>query len=138
MAYALSTAITDTRRLLKDSTENVWTNSDITYFINQAIDIIKNTIPEYFTSLQRVTSGNIIIDEAYELLIVLYSASKCFEQDEQDYKSSKLLNEFESRRIEMIDTIKESDAYKTILDADSDNKEFVQNEYYESSTAFDG
>ena len=34
-------AVQDTRILLNDTTESVWTNKQITYYLNEAISIVK-------------------------------------------------------------------------------------------------
>lgn len=121
--YALSNAITDTRRHLKDDTQNVWTDEDIKYFINEAISMIKKTIPEYFTALHRVPSSDVAdttpntihIEEEYENLIPLFASARCFEQDEQNYRAVKQMNEFEARKLDMEEKVRDSDAYALII-----------------------
>jgi hypothetical protein len=126
MPYALSKAVSDTRRILKDDTENVWTTLDIKAFINEAISMIRKTIPEYFTDLTRVTNDNDIIkiDEDFENLIPLFASARCFEQDEQNYRAVKNMNEFEARKGEMEQQILDSDNYV------ARSSEGVTDEYY--------
>ena len=47
MSFTLQNAIIETRRHLKDNTESVWTNDDITAFINEALMLIKADLPEF-------------------------------------------------------------------------------------------
>jgi hypothetical protein len=115
MAYTLANAITATRRHLKDTTENVWTDADITAFVNEAILVIKDSVPEYFTDLDEVTNttDEIDIDSRYTYLIPLFSSSRCFDQDEQFYRATKQMNEFEARLETATEKIYMSDAYAT-------------------------
>lgn len=123
--YTLALANTDTRRHLKDATQNVWTDDDIQYFINESLLLIKSTLPEYFTTLHKVPNSDVLdttpntihIDEEYEHLIPLFASARCFEQDEQNYRATKQMNEFEARKAEMEIKILDSDAYAAIIAA---------------------
>lgn len=133
MSYTLATAITDTRRHLKDTTENVWTDDDITYFINEAINIIRKVAVPYFDDLVEVvnTSDTILIDNEFKFLIPIFASARCFEQDEQNYRATKQMNEFESRREEMEIKILDSDEYaELIADLETDA---VKDVYFTSS-----
>jgi hypothetical protein len=114
MPYTLKNARDDTRRYLKDTTESVWTNADINAFINEGIRIIKATIPEYFTDLEEIDLSvndadnvEIIMDDDggiglnYTNLIPIFASARCFEQDEQHYRATQKMNEFESRKLDM-------------------------------------
>lgn len=124
MSYTQSKAVADSRRHLKDNTQNIWTDDDIKQFVNDAIDLIKQAVPLYFVELNRVPyidslgveSTDINIDAEYELLIPLFVAARCFEQDEQHYRATQKMNEFETRLSVMSTNILESDAYAKILD----------------------
>lgn len=131
MAYDIDTCVEDVRRVLNDDTENVWTNTTIKYYINNAISIIKNTVPEYFTTLVKVTTGDILIDSVYEELLVLFATARCLEQDEQDYRAAKQMNEFESRRSEMEEKIYSSSAYATIIATADQEYVIDEQELYE-------
>lgn len=130
MSFTLANAVTQTRRHLKDTTENVWTTTDIKAFVNDAILAIRSTIPEYFTTLVKVANDNdvIYIDENYELLIPLFCAARCFEQDEQHFRATQKMNEFESRRIDMEQQIRNSDEYVEKTSA-TDSNDYVKNIY---------
>ncbi|MDD3414886.1 MAG: hypothetical protein PHY47_12910 [Lachnospiraceae bacterium] len=114
MAFTLLNAITETRRHLNDSTESVWTDNDISEFINEGLMIIKATIPEYFTDLEEAISKTdiIIIDNLYKKLPCLFAAARCFEQDEQNYRAVQKMNEFESRKMDMETYIRNSKEYE--------------------------
>jgi hypothetical protein len=122
MAYTQAQAVIDTRRHLKDTTQNIWTDDDIKQFINDAIALIRQAVPLYFTNLQAVPyevdgvkHSTINIDSDYEMLIPLFAAARCFEQDEQHYRAVQKMNEFESRLVVMVTNIMESDAYADLL-----------------------
>jgi len=127
MSITLSQAITQTRHYLKDTTENVWTNVEIIAFIDEAIGIIKKTVPLWFTTLTRITNPTvttaanlaqlIVIDVDYANLISIFASARCFEQDEQFYRGVQKMNEFEARKLEMEDDIYASDEYAALLAA---------------------
>lgn len=122
--YTQAQAIIDTRRHLKDTTQNVWTDDDIKQFINDAIALIRKSVPLYFVNLypvpyddDGVQNFTINIDPDYELLIPLFAAARCFEQDEQHYRAVQKMNEFENRKAEMVEEITNSDEYAAIVEA---------------------
>jgi len=125
MPYTQASAITDTRRHLKDATQNVWTDDDIRYFIDEVISLVKESVPLYFKALHRIYDASpddetptvIHIDSDYEMLIPIFAAARCFEQDEQNYRAVQKMNEFESRKADMVEEILGSDKYAAILAA---------------------
>ena len=124
MSYTQAQAVADTRRHLKDTTQNVWTDSDIKQFINDAIALIRKSVPLYFAALYPVPydiegtpSYTINIDSDYELLIPIFASARCFEQDEQNYRAVQKMNEFESRKVDMVNEILDSDEYAAIIKA---------------------
>ena len=132
MSYTLLNAVTDVQRHLKDSTENVWTLTDIKASINESILVIKQALPEYFTTLVEVTNNTdvIYIDNNYKNLIPLFASARCFEQDEQYYRATQKMNEFETRLQNAIDKIYESSAYSDLID--TDELESISDVYYDS------
>ena len=143
MSYTQAQAVADTRRHLKDNTQNIWTDADIKQFVNDAIALIRQAVPLYFTTLYRVPymqddveSFDINIDEDYEMLIPLFASARCFEQDEQHYRAVQKMNEFETRLNVMVANIMESDEYAEILIALGDNGggaiDYVRNVYHET------
>lgn len=137
MAYTLTKAITDTRIHLKDTTENVWTDNHITYFINEAICIMRKVAVPYFSGLLEVSNLTdvINIDSDYKFLLPLFASARCFEQDEQNYRAVKQMNEFESRREEVENKIFESDEYSALVA--SNESEGVADVYFDSTTGAD-
>lgn len=137
MPYTLENAITDTRRILKDTSENVWTNTDITAFINESILDLQSTIPEYFTDLLEVEvlEDEINIDNKYKKIMSIFAASRCFSQDEQHYRASEKMNEYESRKLDMEQKILSSEEYAEKVSASGSSiSEYIVNEYYGSSS----
>lgn len=128
MAYTLADAIVDTRRHLKDTTQNVWKDADVKAFINDAIRIVKRSIPSYFISLAPVSAitDEINIDNDYAFILALFASARCFEQDEQNYRAVQKMNEFETRRTEMINEVFERTDYV------GNDFDAVQDVYYNS------
>lgn len=133
----LNDVIAQTRVHLKDTTQNVWTNADIVIFCNDAIRIIRKTVPLYFTALVPVAANaeTVHIDSDYEYLIPLFCAARCFEQDEQHYRAVQKMNEFETRREEMMNEVLASDEYADLLAAQGDNDgDYVRDVYHGATT----
>lgn len=128
----LNNVITDTRRYLKDKTQSIWTDADITAFVNDAIRIVKNSLPLYFANLVPVSLPNdpIAINDNYGFLFGLYASSRCFEQDEQNYRAVQKMNEFENRRTEMINEILDSDEYADLLVQSGGTTDYITDAYY--------
>ena len=144
MSYTQEKAIIDTRRHLKDTTQNVWTDDDIKQFINDAITLIRQSVPLYFSNLYTtpydvdgVMSYDINIEEDYALLIPLFCAARCFEQDEQHYRAVQKMNEFEARMASMITIIMESDAYAQILEESGGSVDVVRDVYFNTVSIID-
>lgn len=133
MPFTLALAKTAAQRLVGDDTTNIWSNSDLVGYINEAIVIIRGTIPEYFTSLSEVANDTdiITIDADYKYLIPLFASARMFEQDEQSFRGVQKLNEFETRRALMKSDIESSKAYSDKLDQDGTNNiDYVIDSYY--------
>lgn len=133
----LQNVINDTRIILNDTSESVWTTSMIISFINEGILDIKSSIPEYFTDLNEVSnvSDVIGIDNIYKRLISIFTASRCFFLDEQYYKSTELRNDYEQRKQNAIDKILESDEYVTKINEDgSTSTEVVKDVYFDNES----
>lgn len=92
-----------TRSMLRDFTGSVFRASDVDAYINEGIDRFKQVIPE-FEKLEYLPDGSaipIMIPSAYQHLLALYSASRCFGQDDRHYQSSTYMNEFETKLHEL-------------------------------------
>ena len=127
MSFTLQDAIIETRRYLKDNTESVWTDDDITAFINEALMLIKADLPEFFTDLEEVIedSDEILLPNTYKKLPCLFASARCFEQDEQNFRAVQKMNEFETRKLDMITQIMNSKEYQ-------DKINDPENPYYET------
>lgn len=139
MEYTQALAILDTRRHLKDSTQNVWTDADIKYFIDEAIALIKSTLPLYFATLHKIADAEVAdttptvihIKTDYTMLISVFASARCFEQDEQNYRAVQKMNEFEARKIDMVNEILDSDEYAAMFESAS--VDVVKDVYFNSS-----
>lgn len=91
------------RSLTRDFSESIFRQNDIIDFINESIDRFKQVIPELngLTHLSLSTSEPSLIPESYQHMLALYSASRCFGQDERHYQSATLMNEFETKLEEL-------------------------------------
>jgi len=139
----LNELINDTRRKTGDKTGSIFTTSDITYCINEAIDRVR--FSEYFAdmvSLTTVEQSPILLPDQYHHLLSTYATARCFEQDERHYQSVQRMNEFEFKLDALIAKVEEG----TIVISDEDGNtvestyetDFVENVYYNSRDDYDG
>lgn len=92
-----------TRSMLRDFSGAVFRPSDVDAYINEGIDRFKQVIPE-FEKMEYLPDGlsiPVMIPTAYQHLLSLYSASRCFGQDDRHYQSSTYMNEFETKLHEL-------------------------------------
>lgn len=89
------------RSYTRDFNESIYRKQDIDNYIIEACNRLRS-IPELLT-MRDPTSLNspTILPNEYHYLIALYSASRCFFQDEQDYRAGTLMNEFELKMEEL-------------------------------------
>ena len=76
-----------------------------------------------------------IIPSQYQHLIAVYSASRCFSQDEQQYQASTYMNEFESKLDELLQKINGGEIVITdkdgnVLNTDNIPLDYVKNMYF--------
>lgn len=85
------------RSITRDFTSSIFREADIINFIDEGIDRFKQVLPELtgLTYLYQKTSEPSLIPSQYQHLLAVYSASRCFGQDERHYQASNLMNEFE-------------------------------------------
>jgi hypothetical protein len=104
------------RSLTRDLSNSIFREVDIVDYINEGIDRIKQLIPEFaqMESLISNTSVPTMLPAHYHHLIAVYSASRCFAQDERAYQASTLMNEFEQKVEELKQSIE--DGRTKILD----------------------
>ena len=87
------------RSLTRDLSNSIFREIDIVNYINESIDRIKQLIPElrdmnYLLGRDEVP---ILLPGRYHHLLSIYSASRCFGQDERYYQSTSFMNEFETK-----------------------------------------
>lgn len=92
-----------TKSLLRDFTSTTFRKSDIEKYINEGIERCQQVIDE-LAGMQLLTSDTTLVThlpKQYAHLLSLYSASRCFFQDERHYQASNLMNEFEVKLQEL-------------------------------------
>lgn len=97
------------RSLTRDFSNSIFRESDIVDYINEGINRIRQVIPE-LSGLSELTDNAQspdLLPEQYHHLLALYSASRCFGQDERHYQASNFMNEFETKLDEMKVSIEE-------------------------------
>ena len=130
------------RSLTRDFSNSIFREQDIIDFINEGINRFKQMVPE-FKGLERLLVQNAepkLIPEQYQHLLSIYTAARCFSQDERHYQSTTLMNEFEVK----LDELKQSiDNGKIVIinpvtglpvnDGDNSITEYVELESYYGS-----
>lgn len=99
------------RAYTRDFSNSIFRELDIINFINESIDRIREIVPElsdmnYLTDNKHVPK---YLPEQYHVLLAIYSASRCFGQDEQHYQSTTFMNEFETKLDELKNRIEAGD-----------------------------
>ena len=87
------------RSLTRDFANSIFREQDIIDFLNEGINRFKQVVPE-LSLIPKLLSNNQEpkpIPEPYQHLLAIYSASRCFAQDERHYQASNLMNEFETK-----------------------------------------
>ncbi len=91
------------RSLTRDFSNSIFRETDIIDFINEAIDRIRQAIPELKGMIY--LSTNLIepnlLPEQYHHLLAIYASARCFGQDERHYQASTNMNEFEVKLEEL-------------------------------------
>lgn len=97
------------RSLTGDFSNAIFREVDIIDYINEGIHRIRQIIPELsgLKELKDNTQSPDMLPDQYHHLLALYSASRCFGQDEQHYQASNYMNEFETKLNEMKVAIEE-------------------------------
>lgn len=91
------------RRITRDFNASIFHNKDIIDFINEGIDRFKQIIPEFADMVYLVNDSDepILLPSPYHHLLAVYSASRCFAQDERHYQATTMMNEFEVKLEEL-------------------------------------
>jgi hypothetical protein len=95
----LTSLINRVRSLTRDFSGSVFRDVDITDFMNEGIDRIKQVIPALseLTYLVNGTDTPNLIPSQYHSLLAIFSTARCFAQDERHYQATNNMNEFEAK-----------------------------------------
>lgn len=87
------------RSLTRDLSNAIFREIDVVSYINEGIERMRQVIAEFETmsSLDENSSRPTLLPTQYHHLLAVYSASRCFGQDERHYQASNLMNEFETK-----------------------------------------
>lgn len=131
----LNEIITRVRSYTRDTTGTLFTASDVKDFANEGIDKLRQIKAlEGMEYLENDSDVPALLPSNYHYSIAMYSASRCFLQDEQHYASQTFMDEFTAlyNLIEL--GIKEGTIVITDKEGNSitDDKEFdgVTNVYF--------
>lgn len=116
------------RALTRDFSNSIFREQDIIDFINEGINRFKQVIPE-LNGLERLLAQQqepTLIPDQYHHLLAVYSASRCFGQDERHYQATTLMNEFEAKLDELKQAIENGDIQ--IIDPDTGESIVTENE----------
>jgi len=99
------------RTLTRDFSNSIFREQDIIDFINEGINRFKQVLPILKSTPKLLVSDQQPkpIPEEYQHLLAVYSASRCFSQDERHYQATTLMNEFEVKLDELKQAIQNGD-----------------------------
>ena len=134
----LQELINRTRTYTRDFTGSIYREVDILIFMEEAYNRFA-IIPEFSNLVYDGIKANPVplIPYRYQHLLPIYASSRCFFQDEQDYRAGTLMNEFETKLEELKSLIESGDII--IKDADgiavvnSLANGYVVNEYFDAT-----
>jgi len=124
------------RSLTRDFSGSIFREADIIDYLNEGINRIKQVIPHLsgMTLLLERESLPILLPEQYHHVLSIYSASRCFGQDERHYQASTFMNEFEVKLDELSSNI--DNGIVTIYDTDgvaivdTNKNDYVVDKYF--------
>lgn len=95
------------RSYTRDFASSIFREADILSYINEGIDRCKEIIDEFagMDYLNDKTSSPSLMPTHYHYLLAVYSAARCFDQDERHYQASTRMNEFETKLNELKEAI---------------------------------
>lgn len=124
------------RSYTRDFSSSIFRQVDILAYINEAIERCQEVIPQLaaMVSLDSDTDSPILLPSFYHYLLSVYSASRCFAQDERQYQAVQLMNEFETKLDELKSRIENGSLVikgedGVVVDDDAD-VEYVVMEYF--------
>jgi hypothetical protein len=127
------------RSLTRDLTSSIFRAIDVQDYLNEGIDRCTQVIPqlEGMPYLSAPSDEPILLPAPYHNLLAVYSASRCFFQDERHYQATTLMNEFESKLDELkgkIDSgeivIKNADGTDVVVDT-TNQIDYVEDNYFQ-------
>ena len=85
------------RSYTRDFSNSIFREQDIIDYINESIERFQQIIPQLkgLTPLVVTTDSPDLIPSQHHHLLALFSASRCFAQDQSFYQATTLMNEFE-------------------------------------------
>lgn len=126
------------RQYTRDFSGMTFTDDDVLAFINEGIDRIAEIMPEFapMAYLSDINQEPTYLPKQYHHLLSVYSASRCFFQDERHYQHSNLMNEFETKLADVQAKIENGeivikDPDGNIVDFGAGDTDYVVNNYYE-------
>lgn len=91
------------RSLTRDLSNAIFREIDIINYLNEGIDRLRQIIPELDTMiyLDKSVDVPVLLPKSFHHILAVYSASRCFGQDERHYQASTFMNEFETKLDEL-------------------------------------
>lgn len=135
----LNDLINRTRSYVRDDIGALFKQEDITSWLNEAIDRVREVIYPLngMIALNGSSEEPLLMPNEWHYILALYSASRCSTQDEQEYRANNFMSEFEMKLLELKERIENGDI--VILDADGKpipvksnlgDMDMVQNVYF--------
>lgn len=99
------------RAYTRDLTNSIFREYDIIAFINEGINRFKQTLPQLKSTPKLLAQNQepYPIPEEYHHLLAVYSAARCFGQDERHYQATTMMNEFEIKLEELRQKVENGD-----------------------------
>lgn len=126
------------RQYTRDFSGMTFTDEDVLAFINEGIDRVAEIMPEFAPMLYLSNASQVpdYLPKQYHHLLSVYSASRCYFQDERHYQASNLMNEFEIKLADVQAKIEAGeitiyDPLGNVVDFGTGDTDYVVNTYYE-------
>lgn len=136
--------ITRVRAFTRDFSNSIFREVDIIDFINEGIDRFKEVVPE-LSDMNHLTENAhfpLYLPKQYHVLLAIYSAARCFGQDERHYQATTFMNEFETKLEELRNKIENGDI--VIIDDQGETisafatTDYVRDVYFKTSGLEEG
>jgi hypothetical protein len=132
------TLIQRVRSLTRDLSNAIFREIDIIDYLNEGVDRLRQIIPEFevMPYLDKSADEPSMLPKSYHHILAVYSASRCFGQDERHYQASTFMNEFETKLDELktnveIGRVKILDPVTGIPIVSEYNSTYVTENYFE-------